>query len=154
MYFQTSGLPPDTHEVFFSDRFYYTSTVARRRNGKPVAVGCGSTIDAAIEDMRRLVRDKAGVEGCRPQLQSTRKVRAQDSPTVLNDAERSRLGCKLRALRVTARLSQLQVARGALGFTKSHAAVSRLERGQIPKVDSKVVAKLMRFLRAAMKKSQ
>lgn len=65
---------------------------------------------------------------------------------MLNEIARYQLEMQLRALRLTARLSQMQVASGALGFTKSHAAVSRLERGILLRVDTAILAKLMRFL--------
>jgi hypothetical protein len=60
MHFETTGLPHDTREVFFSDRFYYASTVSRLRNGKPASVGCGRTKAEAIDDMRQLMASKLG----------------------------------------------------------------------------------------------
>lgn len=50
-------------------------------------------------------------------------------------AQRMALGTRLTELREERGLTQLQVARQALGFEVSHAAVSRLERGVLKDVD-------------------
>lgn len=63
----------------------------------------------------------------------------------LSLAQRLALGTRLTELREAACFSQLEVARKALGFTVSHAAVSRLERGVFGVVDNAKLDKLAEF---------
>lgn len=63
----------------------------------------------------------------------------------LSLVQRMALGSRLAELRETAGYTQLQVARLALGFTVSHAAVSRLERGVFGVVDNLQLDKLAAF---------
>lgn len=63
----------------------------------------------------------------------------------LSLAQRMALGSRLAELRELAGYTQLQVARLALGFTVSHAAVSRLERGVFGVVDNVQLDKLAAF---------
>lgn len=63
----------------------------------------------------------------------------------LSLVQRMALGSRLAELRETAGYTQLQVARLALGFTVSHAAVSRLERGVFGVVDNHQLDKLAAF---------
>lgn len=60
-------------------------------------------------------------------------------------AQRLALGTRLTELREQKNLTQLQVARDALGYTVSHAAVSRLERGVFGAVDNDRLDKLASF---------
>jgi len=60
-------------------------------------------------------------------------------------AQRLALGTRLTELREQKGLSQLEVARQALGFTVSHAAVSRLERGVFGVIDNERLDKLAAF---------
>lgn len=60
-------------------------------------------------------------------------------------AQRLALGTQLTELRVQRNLTQLDVARQALGFEKSHAAVSRLERGLLDEVGSDRLNNLCAF---------
>lgn len=63
----------------------------------------------------------------------------------LSLAQRLALGSRLTELREAKGLSQLQVAQQALGFTVSHAAVSRLERGVFGVVEDAKLDKLAAF---------
>jgi transcriptional regulator with XRE-family HTH domain len=63
----------------------------------------------------------------------------------LSLAQRMALGSRLTELREDAGYTQLQVARLALGFTVSHAAVSRLERGVFGVVDNVKLDQLAAF---------
>jgi transcriptional regulator with XRE-family HTH domain len=63
----------------------------------------------------------------------------------LSLAQRLALGSRLTELREAAGFSQLEVARQALGFTVSHAAVSRLERGVFGVVENAQLDKLATF---------
>lgn len=60
MHYQREGLPSDVTEVFFSDRFYYAASTARRARGRSAGrslfVGSGGTRDQAIADMRKLAQ--------------------------------------------------------------------------------------------------
>lgn len=63
----------------------------------------------------------------------------------LSLAQRLALGTRLTELRTQRGLTQLDVARQALGFEKSHAAVSRLERGVLDAVSAGRLADLCAF---------
>lgn len=63
----------------------------------------------------------------------------------LDLAQRLALGTRLTELREEKGLTQLEVARQALGFEVSHAAVSRLERGILDKVEEDRLHKLAAF---------
>lgn len=63
----------------------------------------------------------------------------------LDLAQRLALGTRLTELREERGLTQLEVAYQALGFEKSHAAVSRLERGVLPEVEDGRLEKLAAF---------
>lgn len=68
------------------------------------------------------------------------------APRVTLDAEqRLALAVNLCMLREAKGLTQLDVAFQALGFAKSHAAVSRLERGILSEVETERLDKLARF---------
>lgn len=68
----------------------------------------------------------------------------------LSLAQRLALGSRLAELREAANYTQLEVARKALGFTVSHAAVSRLERGVFGVVDNAKLDKLAAFYGATV----
>lgn len=63
----------------------------------------------------------------------------------LSLSQRMALGSLLVELREARGLSQLEVARQALGFTVSHAAVSRLERGILAGVDFERLERIAEF---------
>lgn len=84
---------------------------------------------------------KAVVEKAKVVAQPTLTRRAE-SHMQLTPLQRKALGVRLVSLREKMGLSQLQVSNGALGMAKSHAAVSRLERGTI---DSVEIARLTKF---------
>lgn len=68
-----------------------------------------------------------------------------DSRLSLTLAQRMLLGTHLATLREAKGLTQLEVAREALGFETSHAAVSRLERGVLEEVDSGRLERLAQY---------
>lgn len=65
MHYERGGLPSDVHEVFFSDRFYYAASMARRAGGRGAGrslfVGSGDTRDQAISEMRELARTAGAI---------------------------------------------------------------------------------------------
>ena len=63
----------------------------------------------------------------------------------LSAEQRLALAVNLSALREARNMSQLEVAHKALGFSKSHAAVSRLERGILSEVEAERVELLAKF---------
>ena len=63
----------------------------------------------------------------------------------LDLAQRLAIGMRLTELREEKGLSQMQVAKQALGFKVSHAAVSRLERGVLDEVEGGRLAQLAEF---------
>lgn len=65
--------------------------------------------------------------------------------TALSTAQRLALGLNLCTLREALDLKQLEVAHQALGFAKSHAAVSRLERGILSEVETDRLERLAAF---------
>lgn len=50
------NLPEDVEQAFFSDQFWYASSKERATvdHSKPLVVGCGDTLQDAIDDMRDL----------------------------------------------------------------------------------------------------
>jgi transcriptional regulator with XRE-family HTH domain len=77
--------------------------------------------------------------------QTSSTVEAQQGKMILSLAQRLALGSRLTELREAKGLTQLQVARKALGFTVSHAAVSRLERGVFGSVEEDRLHSLASF---------
>lgn len=75
------------------------------------------------------------------QLQSTE----QPARLELTLAQRLAIGVRLSELRTQRGLSQLEVAAQALGFEKSHAAISRLERGVLDAVSAERLEALCTF---------
>lgn len=69
----------------------------------------------------------------------------QAARVTLNTAQRLALALNLVTLREGLGLKQLDVAHQALGFSKSHAAVSRLERGILTDVEVERLEKLAAF---------
>lgn len=122
MHYETENLPADVHEVFFSDGYFYASSSARTAHGRPRFVGCGRTREDAFADLRAAA--------------TADQVPPAELPLIvaLSDQQRQALALNLRELRTARDLTQLDVARRALGFEKSHAAVSRLERGTLSQV--------------------
>lgn len=71
--------------------------------------------------------------------------KAQAARVELDTAQRLALALNLVTLREARGLKQLEVAHQALGFSKSHAAVSRLERGILTDVEAERLEKLATF---------
>jgi transcriptional regulator with XRE-family HTH domain len=72
-------------------------------------------------------------------------VKAEAARTLLTTAQRLALAVNLVTLREARGLKQLEVAHQALGFAKSHAAVSRLERGILNDVETERLERLASF---------
>lgn len=133
MHYERTNLPKDVLEVFFSDVYYYAASADRTTRGRPKFVGCGATQEEAFSDMR-LEAVKAEqtatikVQPATPHLEITGQM------ALLSDEQRQALAHNLVRLRASRKVAQLQVAQQALGFAKSHAAVSRLERAALRQV--------------------
>lgn len=124
MHFETTNLPADIEEVFFSDVYFYASSRARTALGRPKFVGCGITREEAFADLRH-----AAATATHDRQDALAGRTYNDDHVALSDVQRQALARNLRQLRAATHHSQQHVARVALGFEKSHAALSRLERG-------------------------
>jgi hypothetical protein len=137
MHYETANLPADVHEVFFSGRYFYAASCARTRHGRVMFVGAGSTRDEAFADMRE--------EAARAARPPAPTVDLTGEHAALDLEQRQILATNLRRLRTEKGVAQLDVARAALGFERSHAAVSRLERGALPRVPCAHLRRLADF---------
>lgn len=144
MNFETTGLLVDTREVFFSDKFYYAASTRARHSGKPAFVGCGCTKDEAIRDMR-LLAGSPGQPKSKGHGGQAETIPELDERVTLNEIQRRQLGEKTKAMRQARGLSQMQVANQALGFAKSHALVSRIERQELRGISRRTLAALAAF---------
>jgi hypothetical protein len=143
MHYETTNLPADVHEVFCSDNYYYASSSLRTAQGKPKFVGCGMTREEAFANLREEVanagRKAAKQDSSEPVLETSGELAR------LSGSQRQSLARNLVHLRQTREVSQLHVAQQALGFTKSHAAVSRLERAELTHVPLVYLERLAGF---------
>jgi len=142
MHYERTNLPADVREVFFSDAYFYASSVERKSLGRPRFVGCGETREEAFADMRQ-----AAAASTHPAPYTLKTI---GDRAVLCDEQRQTLAHNLSRLRQALQLSQLQVARQALGFTLSHAAVSRLERAELVKVPVAHLERLAQFYETSL----
>lgn len=133
MHYERTSLPEDVHEVFFSDVYYYASSAVRTAQGRPKFVGCGATREEAFSDLRREAA-RAEQKAVRRLQASTPIVATAGELVLLSEEQRQVLARNLVCLRQGRKVAQLHVARQALGFTKSHATVSRLERAELRQV--------------------
>lgn len=81
---------------------------------------------------------------------ATPKKRPANLPWKPSAVEIMAIGRKFKQLRVKRNLSQLEVAEKALGYSGSHAAVSRLERGVLKSVAESTVKSLAKFFKVSM----
>lgn len=133
MHFERTNLPADVVEIFFSDVYFYAASTTCNVRGRSLYVGCGVTRDAAIEEMRQEALT-AGPGSLSPAMPKPALAAVKVEGVVpLSDSQRQALARNLQRLRRERKASQMEVAR-ALGFEKSHAAVSRLERGTLSHV--------------------
>jgi len=143
MYYENSNLPADVHEVFFSDVYYYASSAVRTAQGRPRFVGCGTTREKAFADLRQEAAN-AEREATARQAPPPTSV-AVDEMVLLSEDQRHFLALNLVRIRQARKVTQLYVAQHALGFEKSHAAVSRMERGELRHVPRTHLERLADF---------